>query len=43
MKDAFAQKIEKLQPCDPQATSFFELIESIWEGQNNNRFIAFAH
>ena len=42
MKDAFAKKPEKLQPCNPKAKSFFDLIESIWEGQNNQPFHRFC-
>jgi hypothetical protein len=42
MKDAFAQKFEKIQPCDPQTISFFKLIESIWEDPNNQPFHRFC-
>ena len=42
MKDAFAKELKNLEPCDPDAISFFELIESIWEGLNNQPFHRFC-
>lgn len=42
MRDAFAKKIEKLQSCELQTVSFFELIENIWEGPNNQPFHRFC-
>ncbi len=42
MRDAFAKGLKNLEPCDPDAVSFFELIESIWEGPNNQPFHRFC-
>lgn len=42
MRDAFAKKIEKLQSCELQTVSFFELIETIWEGPNDQPFHRFC-
>jgi len=42
MKDAFATKPENLKACDPSAVGFFDLIESIWEGPNNQPFHRFC-
>ena len=42
MRDAFAKKVEKLQTCELQTVSFFELIETIWEGPNDQPFHRFC-
>lgn len=42
MRDAFAIKVEKLQLCDPQSVSFFDLIESIWKTPNKQPFHRFC-
>jgi hypothetical protein len=42
MKDAFATDVEKLKPCDPPIVGFFDLIESIWEGSNDQPFHRFC-